>query len=294
MALELARVAQAHVINADALQVYGDLRVLSNRPAPEDLERAPHVLFGHIDGARRYSAAAWLAQARAAIAQAWADERNVIVVGGTGLYFKALTQGLVRIPELDPQVRADLAKEAAQGELEALYQRLRRLDPITAKRLAPADEPRILRALEVIIATGQSLAVLHGQTEGALPVGEWRGICLSPDRDVLRARIATRFASMLAQGALAEAANLAKRQLPAALPVMKALGARWLIAHLAGEMSLAEAELLSVRDTNRYAKRQRTWMAHQMPDWRRLIGSSPEDWRDAALAAWCLPPSQHG
>ncbi len=294
LALDLARIAQADVINADALQVYGDLRVLSNRPGPQELAAAPHRLFGYVDGEIRYSVGAWLEAARAAIHSAWAAGRNVILAGGTGLYFKALTEGLVDAPPADPALRAALAEEAKQAGLDALFHCLRALDPASAARLAPADGPRILRALEIVIGTGQSLAVMQSQSAGALPKEEWRGVCLAPDRTILRDRIAARFAGMLGQGALDEAAGLAKRGLPPALPVMKALGVRWLIEHLAGELSLEAAESYSVRDTQRYAKRQRTWMAHQMPGWHRLDGSVPADWLEGALAAWTAPRSEHG
>lgn len=294
LALELAQVTQAHVINADALQVYGDLQVLSNRPGPADLRLAPHALFGHVDGAVRYNVGAWLEAAQHAIASTWAAGRNVIVVGGTGLYFKALTEGLAAVPPIDEDVRARLSQEAAEGGLGPLYQRLQAMDPEGALRLAPGDRARILRALEVVISTGQSLPALHADARNALRRDEWLGVCLSPDREMLRARIAARFSHMLEHGALLEAAALARRGLDSALPVMRAHGAPWLMAHLAGDLSLDEAAALSVRDTQRYAKRQRTWMAHQMPGWHRLEGSNPGNWAQAALEIWGQLRPKHG
>ena len=291
LALELAQRLGGDVINADALQVYGDLRVLSNRPGPEELASAPHKLFGHVDGAVRYHVGQWLQEARAAIAASWNAGRLVLVVGGTGLYFKALTQGLSPVPAIDPVVRARLTEQAAEGGPEALHQRLQHLDPISAARLAPTDSSRIVRALEVVLSTGRALPDFQGHADGALAPDAWRGLCLCSDREILRARIAARFEIMLAQGALEEAARLAKRGLDKALPIAKAHGAPWLMAHLAGEISLAQAAALAVRDTQRYAKRQRTWMAHQMADWPRIVSEDLNERADGALAIWLRPQS---
>ncbi len=286
LALELAQRSGGDVINCDALQVYGDLRVLSNRPGQEDLARASHKLFGHVDGAVRYHVGQWLDEAQAAIAASWNVGRNVLVVGGTGLYFRALTQGLSPVPAIDPAIRARLMDDARESGLEALHQRLREADPVSAARLAPTDGARIMRALEVVLGTGRALPDFQGQAHGALAPDAWRGLCLLPDRGQLRARIAARFDAMLADGALEEAAGLAARGLDKNLPICKALGLPWLMAHLAGEISLAQATWLAVRDTQRYAKRQHTWMAHQMTDWPRIASEDVQERADAALAIW--------
>lgn len=289
LAVDLAQRSGGDVINCDALQVYGDLRVLSNRPGQEDLARAPHKLFGHIDGAVRYHVGQWLNEAQAAIAASWNAGRNVLVVGGTGLYFKALTHGLSSVPAIDPAIRARLLEQARESGPWSLHQRLKEVDPASAARLASTDRARILRALEVVLSTGRALPDFHGQTHGALAPDAWCGLCLAPDRAHLQARITARFDMMLAHGALDEVARLAARGLDTNLPVTKALGMPWLMAHLAGEITLAQATLRAVGDTRRYAKRQRTWMAHQMADWPRIITEDRDARTDAALAIWAAP-----
>ena len=187
-------------------------------------------------------------------------------VGGTGLYFRALTEGLSDIPPVPDEVRARLRAEAEGRPTVELHAALERLDPASAARLRPSDRQRILRALEIVRATGRSLTAFQNRRgEPALRPGQWRGLFLAPDRDLLKRRIETRFAEMLEAGALEEAARLAARGLDPALPVMRAHGAPHLMAHLKREISLAEAAVLAVRDTRAYAKRQFTWARHQLP-----------------------------
>jgi tRNA dimethylallyltransferase len=271
LALRYARKTGATIVNADSMQVYRDLRVLTARPSPEEERLAPHLLFGEIDGAVNFSVGLYYARAREILER---HRGPLVFVGGTGLYFRALTEGLSDIPPVPEAARAQVRAEAEGRATAELHAELARLDPAAAERLRPTDRQRVLRALEVFLATGRSLtAFQHRRGEPALKTGEWRGLFLEPDREALRRRIAERFSQMLAAGALDEVAALAARRLDQALPVMRAHGAPHLMAHLRGEMSLDEAAALSVRDTRAYAKRQFTWARHQLPKFEWL---SPE------------------
>lgn len=263
-ALALAERANGVIINADASQLYTDLRLLSARPAPADEARAPHRLYGILDGDDPCSAARWAALARAEIAAAHAAGRLPILAGGTGLYLRTLLDGIAPVPAIDPAVRAEVRALSPA----AAHAALARADPASAARLAPADRQRTMRALEVVRATGRPLAdwqqALVGGIGGAVTL---RPVVVTLPRAELHARIDARFDAMLAAGGLAEAAALAARRLAADRPVMKALGVPALIAHLAGGLSLAEAAARAKQDTRRYAKRQSTWFRNQTPDW---------------------------
>lgn len=275
MALAIAEATGGIVINADAMQVYRDLRVITARPAPEEEARAPHLLYGHVDAAVNYSVGRYLRDAAPALAQAQQLGRMPIFVGGTGLYFKALTQGLSAMPPVSADIRdAVRGRLAAQGP-EALHAELMTRDPEGAARLFPRDRVRIARALEVLLATGRPLA--DWQREGMQPLLAGEGVVklfLAPDRAALYARIDARFERMLAEGALDEARALAQRGLDPLLPAMKAHGVPWLIRHLRGEILLAEAVEKAKQDTRHYAKRQFTWFRHQLADWPQ---AAPED-----------------
>lgn len=274
LALAVAERVGGEIVNADSMQVYRDFRILTARASPQEEARAPHRLYGHVDAAELYSTGRWLAEALAAIAAIRGRGATPILVGGTGLYFKALTQGLADIPAADPDLRAALRERAAREGAPALHAELAARDPATAARLAPNDAPRILRALEVLETTGESIGAFQAATHAPLAREEWAGLALAPARDALYAAIDARFDAMLAAGALNEVRAFAARRLDPALPAMKAHGAPALMAHLRGELSLAEAAEIGKRDTRRYAKRQFTWIAGQMPDWPRV--SSPD------------------
>jgi tRNA dimethylallyltransferase len=268
VALAVAQARNGVVINADSMQVYRDLRIITARPTPEEEVRAPHRLYGHVDAAEAYSAGRWLADARAVLDEAEREGWLPIFVGGTGLYFKALTQGLSAVPPIPAAIReAVRARLAAEGPA-ALHAELARRDPAAAERLKPADRTRIARALEVVEATGRPLADWHG--EGSKPLidpAQAIKVFLSPDREELRRRINARFDVMLAAGALEEVRALDARGLDPLLPGMKAHGVPWLRRHLHGEISLGEAAEGAKADTRRYAKRQLTWFRHQLSDW---------------------------
>lgn len=274
LGLALAERIGGEIVNADSMQVYRDFRILTARPSLEEERQAPHHLYGHVDAGERYSAGRWLADALVAIAAIRARNKTPILVGGTGLYFKALTQGLAEMPDVDPELRAALTERAASKGAPALHADLARLDPPTAARLEPNDTPRIIRALEVIETTGESITAFQSNTRPALSADEWRGLAITPDRAPLYASINTRFDKMLEQGALEEVRAFAARTLDPTLPATKAHGAPALSAYLRGEMSLQAATEIGQRDTRRYAKRQFTWIANQMTDWPRI--AAPE------------------
>lgn len=285
LALALAERIGGEIVNADSMQGYRDFRILTARPSPEEEAQAPHHLYGHVDAAELYSTGRWLADVLAAIGQIRARNKTPVLVGGTGLYFKALTQGLADIPAAGPELRAELRQRAEDEGAPALHAELQARDPQTAARLKPNDAPRILRALEVLETTGEGITLLQSNTKPALAPDAWRAIALTPDREALYASINARFEKMLGAGALDEVRAFAARNLDAALPAMKAHGAPALMAYLRGEMALADAAEIARRDTRRYAKRQFTWIAGQMPDWPRIAEAGLAARMDASLAA---------
>ncbi|MBL8546811.1 MAG: tRNA (adenosine(37)-N6)-dimethylallyltransferase MiaA [Hyphomonadaceae bacterium] len=270
LALAVAERIGGEIVNADSMQVYRDFRILTARPSLAEEAQAPHHLYGHVDAAERYSTGRWLTDALAAIAQIRQRDKTPILVGGTGLYFKALTHGLAEMPDIDPGLRAALQARVEKEGASALHAALSRLDPQTAARLEPNDAPRIIRALEVIETTGESIASFQAHTRPAVAPSEWRGLALTPDRAALYAAINRRFENMLEQGALEEVRAFAARNLDSTLPAVKAHGAPALGAYLRGEVSLESAAEIGQRDTRRYAKRQFTWIANQMSDWPRI------------------------
>ena len=267
LALALAEKLGGTIINADSMQVYRDLRIITARPTPTDEARVPHRLYGHVDAAESYSVGRWCVDAQAAITDVRRAGRLPILVGGTGLYFKALTQGLAAVPPIPAGVRASVRERLAAHGVAPLYAELQQRDPATAQRLMPGDRSRISRALEVVLATNRSLSEWHG--EGMPPsVDASRAVKLFLDvvREELQRRIDVRFDAMLESGALDEVKALAQRRLDPALPAMKAHGVPWLIRHLNGEIARAEAAEGGKRDTRRYTKRQATWFRNQLPD----------------------------
>jgi len=268
LALALAQELGGTVINADSMQVYRDLRIITARPSVAEEAQAPHRLYGHVDAAENYSVGRWCVEAGAMLAAVEREGRLPILVGGTGLYFKTLTQGLAAVPPVPAEVRAQVRTRLAGEGVAALYAELARHDPAAAQRLMPGDRARITRALEVVLATGRPLANWHREgMPPALAPDRALKLFLEVDRAVLYRRIDARFDAMLDAGALDEVRALAQRRLDPSLPAMKAHGVPWLIRHLGGEISLAAAAEEAKRDTRRYTKRQATWFRHQLPDW---------------------------
>ena len=283
LALELAQKTGGVVINADSMQVYRDLRVITARPTPAEEATVPHLLYGLVDAAVNFSAGSWVADAAVALTQARAQSRLPIFVGGSGLYFKALTRGLSAVPPIPSGIREAVRARLQRDGVETLHAELALRDPASAERLKPRDRTRIARALEVIDATGRSLTDWHRDgLPPLLPPGRFRALFLEPDRDALYARIDARFAAMLKTGALDEVGRLASRKLDPLLPAMKAHGVPALIRQLRGEIGLDEAAVIGAADTRHYAKRQFTWFRHQLPEFEWV---KPEAARERLRAA---------
>ncbi|UTD28024.1 tRNA (adenosine(37)-N6)-dimethylallyltransferase MiaA [Bradyrhizobium sp. WD16] len=278
LALDLAGAVGGTVINADSMQVYRDLRVLTARPTAAEEAAVPHRLYGHVDAAVNYSAGMWLADAASVLEDARAEGRVPIFTGGSGLYFKALTRGLSAVPPIPAEIREAIRGRLERDGPEALHRELARRDEAGAGRLKPRDRVRIARALEVIEATGRPLADWHREElPPLLPPEGTVAVFLAPERAALYARIDARFVAMMDSGALEEVAALAARRLDPLLPAMKAHGVPALIRHLDGEISREEAIRIGQLDTRHYAKRQFTWFRHQLDE---FLWVSPDDGRE--------------
>lgn len=271
LALELADRHQGVIINADSLQVYGAFRILTARPSLEDEARAPHRLYGHVAISSAYSVAHWLRDVAMELEAAEASGRTPIIVGGTGLYFKALLEGLSPVPEIPAEIRSRWRLEAGEAGAEKLHVVLAQRDPEMAARLAPGDIQRITRALEVIDATGRSLAdwqkvpgtpLLHAETTQRMVV--------RPPREVLHERSDRRFDAMMAEGALDEVAAVARTDPDPSRPALQALGYRELADHLGGRLSLEDAVECAKLATRQYIKRQETWLNRHMIAWNKI------------------------
>ncbi len=262
LALALAENHRGTVINADSMQVYADLRILTARPPIEEEARAPHRLFGHIDGAEACSAARWAADARAAIAEAHAEERLPILVGGTGLYLRTLIDGIAPIPEIDPTIRAEV-RALPVAEAHAA---LSLADPAAAARLNATDTTRVARALEVVRSTGRTLAAWQDRREGGIgDAVHLAALILLPDREWLGERIDRRFAMMVASAENEVRDLLDRKDIPADAPVLRAIGVHEIGRVIAGEWSAEEAISAGATATRQYAKRQYTWFRRQPP-----------------------------
>ncbi|MDZ4317282.1 MAG: tRNA (adenosine(37)-N6)-dimethylallyltransferase MiaA [Phenylobacterium sp.] len=276
ISLRLAREIDGEIVNADSIQLYGDLAVLSARPTPEEAAQAPHHLFGVADGAEAWSVGRWQRAALPIIADIRSRGKSPILVGGTGLYFRSLTHGLAEIPTATPETRAAAAAEfETLGEI-AFRDRLAKVDPAAAARIAPGDRQRLVRAWEVYLTAGQSLSALQAQTAAPLCADAWRGVAIDPPRAALYARCDARLAAMVEAGVADEVSALLARGLDPDLPVMKALGLTEIAAWQAGEMSLDSALAAARQATRRYAKRQATWFRNQTSDWPRITAADPE------------------
>jgi len=282
LALRLAEAIGAEIVNADSMQIYRDLRVLTARPTRADEARAPHHLFGVADAGERWSVGRWLRAARETLAQIAGRERPAIVVGGTGLYLRALTEGLADIPAIPAALRDETAilyERLGEADFRA---KLAAHDPEAAARIEAGDRQRLTRAWEVFAATGRSLTAWRAAESPAL--SHWRGVVLAPPRDALYRRCDARLAAMLDAGALGEVEALLARGLDASLPAMKALGVAPLAALLRGEITREAALARARADTRHYAKRQMTWFRGQAADWPRIEAETAADqW--AALRA---------
>ena len=268
IALALAKLVPATIINADASQLYRDLRILSARPSVAEEAQADHRLFGYVDGAEAWSAAQWARDAIAEIDSAIAAGRLPILVGGTGMYLTTLLDGIAPVPDIDPAIRAEVrAMEVAQA-----YACLSTEDPASALRLAPADTTRVARALEVVRSTGRTIKSWQGERVGGIAGRiDLCPLILKPPREWLLERCDARFDAMIEQGAIDEVAALLARRLDPQLPVMRAIGVREIQAIILVKSSLEEAVAAGKLATRQFAKRQFTWFANQPPrTWPRF------------------------
>jgi tRNA dimethylallyltransferase len=267
--LELACRLGGTVINADSMQIYRELRVLTARPSESDEARAPHRLYGTVSAAEACSVGRWLEDVGRVLAEAHGEGRLPILVGGTGLYFKALTEGLAPVPDIPAELRSYWREEAAKRSREALHQELAARDPATAAKLKPTDPQRVVRALEVIDAIGISLAEWQGgNANPLLAPSEVLPLVIAPEREPLYAAIDARFDRMIEEGAIEEVRALLDLDLDPGLPAMRAHGVDELAAYLSGAVSRAEAVAKAKTESRRYAKRQMTWLRRFMSDWQ--------------------------
>lgn len=272
LALQLARDRGGVIVNADSMQVYEELEILSARPSRADMADVPHRLYGHVPMREGYSVGRFVREVERVLAELDASGAVPVIVGGTGLYLKALLEGLSPIPAIPPAVREHWRAQAECLGPARLHRELGARDPVTAARLSPTDPQRIARALEVMEATGRPLS--DWQRERGRPLlkeEETERLLVLPDRATLHARSEARFDAMMEAGALEEAGRIAALDLDHALPGMRALGLRPLLAHLAGRMTLQEAVAEAKSETRRYIKRQVTWVNGNMSTWMRTV-----------------------
>lgn len=272
LALELAERLDGVIVNTDSMQVYGVLDLLTARPAAAELRRASHHLYGHVSPAHAYSSGAWLRDVVQLLEEGALAGRRPIFVGGTGLYFRALSEGLSQMPDIAPDIRERWRSALPAEGAPALHARLAQMDPEAAARLKPSDGQRIVRALEVYESSGLSILAWQARRGAALIERESaKFFVIEPDREKLATRIGERFDMMLENGAADEVRALSALDLDPALPVMKAIGVREIQAALAGEITLAEAVERAKAATRQYAKRQATWFRTQSgSEWKRL------------------------
>ncbi len=271
LALAIAEQTGGIIVNADSMQVYRELRVLTARPAPDEEGRVPHALYGFVPASEGYSAGRFVRDAAVALAKARAEGRRPIIVGGTGLYFKALLEGLSPIPDIRDDVRAHWREEAERRGAAALHDDLEAADPVMATRLAPTDTQRIVRALEVIQSTGRSLAewqTLRG--EPVLDEADTIRLVVQSDRAELHAWADKRFERMMGEGALNEVRALSELQLDPDLPAMRAIGVRPLIRLIREEIGSEEAVAAAKAETRQYIKRPQTWLKRHMISWKSV------------------------
>lgn len=285
LSLAAARALDAEIVNADSMQVYDRLAILSARPGPEEMEDVPHHLFGVIDPSVRCSVGRWAQLALETIDQLRARGKRAVFVGGTGLYFKALTEGLAPAPDIPSAIRAAVTADLERFGLEALRAEALQHDPSGAAGIEPGDRQRLQRIVEIGRATGRALSEIQAATVPLIAPDAWRALVISPPRAALYARIEQRFDAMMKAGALDEARSIAALELSPDLPAMKAVGLPSLLAYLRGELALDEAVEIAKRDSRRYAKRQFTWFSNQHPGWPRIESLDHEAQR-AELAAF--------
>lgn len=273
LALEIAESLGGVIVNTDSMQGYSILNVLTARPGPQDLARVPHFLYGHVHPSTAYSTGAWLRDVSELIEKNALAGRRPVFVGGTGLYFRALAEGISAMPDIPPHIRERWRHELIERGAPRLHRELMLRDSAMAMQLRPSDGQRIARALEVLDASGRSILSWQGQRgQPLIDRTSARFFVIEPDREVLRERINRRFDAMIEQGALGEVQQILALGLDPALPAMKAIGVRELQAVLDGEMDAGAAMERAKIATRQYAKRQSTWFRNQLgAEWQRLL-----------------------
>lgn len=264
-AIRVTEAVGGEIINTDALQVYEDLQILSARPTPDEMGAVPHHLFGHISGAVRYSTGAWLREVEPLIIDILARDKAPVLVGGTGLYFKALLEGMADIPPVPAAVSKETAERLKRDGVQSLRAEAERLDPIAAARVLGDDPQRLERIVNVAKGTGQALSTWQVETHPLVPSRFARYCVLTPPREMLYARINARYDTMLRAGGLEEAKTVFAKGYDETLPVMKAIGLRQLRSYFSGLGSLDDAVEDAKRESRRFAKRQMTWFRNQPP-----------------------------
>ncbi|MGB3456793.1 MAG: tRNA (adenosine(37)-N6)-dimethylallyltransferase MiaA [Litorimonas sp.] len=262
-ALDVAKAVGGEIVNADALQVYTDLTVLSARPTEAEMEGIPHHLFGHVAGGTAYSTGQWLREVAPVLEDIDRRGRVAVLVGGTGLYFQSLFKGLADIPEVPDSLQSQLDAQAI-CELRAEAERV---DPVAAARVLGDDPQRLARIVGVHKATGRALSAWQAETHPVITPDRAHRAVLLPDRAALYDRINRRFDHMVEAGGLDEARRVADRDYPIRSPILKAIGLSHLLRHLDGELDLDRAVELAKRDTRRFAKRQMSWFRNRCADW---------------------------
>jgi tRNA dimethylallyltransferase len=263
LAVAIAQQCNGAIINTDSMQVYAGIPIISAAPDETEQNGVPHYLFGHIDPARRYSQADWLQAATDAVASIRANGQIPILVGGTGFYFKAAIEGIVPMPEISTEIKAKAVAMLDEYGNEELYNQLADIDPALAQRLAPGDSQRLLRGMEIWLATNIPLSQWQKSTPRGQLAGRMLCVYLRPPRAALYQRINARFEHMISYGAVDEISALHDRKLDETLPAMKAVGMLPILEMLDGKIDITTATQLAQRDSRRYAKRQFTWFDHQ-------------------------------
>ena len=273
-AIELAKTFNGEIINADAMQVYEDLQILSARPTFSEMQGVPHHLFGHIAGNIRYSTGQWLREVQPVILDCLAREVVPILVGGTGLYFKALLEGLAKVPAISQDVFENVKTILENEGIANLRDEALRIDPRATARILGDDPQRLSRIVSVYRETGKPLSEWQSETRPIIPKQFCKCAVLIPDRSALYERINARFENMITSGGLNEAKSVFAKNYDNSLPIMKAIGVRQLQGYFAGDINLDDSIALASRDTRRFAKRQLTWFRGQARNWQNVTNNS--------------------
>ncbi|NJO38718.1 MAG: tRNA (adenosine(37)-N6)-dimethylallyltransferase MiaA [Rhizobiales bacterium] len=273
LALDLAERIGGAIVNADSMQQYRDLRIVTARPTLADHRRAPHYLYGHLSAEQPGSVGQWLRQATRVIDEIKSQERVPIVVGGTGLYLKGLLNGIANVPDVPSEIRIRTSERFDALGVPGFHQEFARHDPEQAALLEPGDRQRLIRAAEVLAATGRSMLYWRSQPHKRAVLPEpIVGVALMPPRAALHRRIEHRLQAMVEAGAIDELVALRAQNLSSDLPLMKAVAVPELLAHLNGRLDLGTAVQRAVAKTRQYAKRQMTWLRHQLPELEPMEG----------------------